>query len=37
MESHGALATAIISHRNRADLPAETWQKLEIFIGKYFS
>lgn len=37
MESHSALATAIISRRNRADVPADTWQKLEIFIGKYFS
>jgi 5'-methylthioadenosine phosphorylase len=37
MESHRALATAIISSRNQTDVPADTWQKLEIFIGKYFS
>jgi 5'-methylthioadenosine phosphorylase len=37
MESHSALATAIISRRSRTDVPADTWQKLEIFIDKYFS
>jgi 5'-methylthioadenosine phosphorylase len=34
--SHGALATAIISSRKRADVPAATWQKLELFIDKYY-
>lgn len=33
---HHGLANAIISHRERAAVPAETWQKLELFIGKYF-
>ncbi|GAB4445278.1 MAG: S-methyl-5'-thioadenosine phosphorylase [Anaerolineae bacterium] len=36
MESHGALASAIISSRSRADVPDETWAKLELFIGRYF-
>jgi 5'-methylthioadenosine phosphorylase len=37
MMSHDALSAAIISNRKRADVPAETWQKLELFIGKYYS
>ncbi len=36
MESHGALASAIISSRSRADVPDETWAKLELFIGRYY-
>lgn len=36
MESHNALASAIISSRNRADVPADTWAKLELFIGRYY-
>lgn len=35
--AHQALASAIISRRERSYVPAETWQKLELFIGKYFS
>jgi 5'-methylthioadenosine phosphorylase len=35
-DSHTALASAIISSRKKADVPAETWRKLELFIGKYF-
>jgi len=34
--SHHALATAIISRRKREYVPKETWQKLELFIGKYY-
>ncbi|MDX1524150.1 MAG: S-methyl-5'-thioadenosine phosphorylase [Anaerolineae bacterium] len=34
--SHSALAPAIISQRSRAAVPDETWQKLELFIGKYY-
>lgn len=34
--SHHALATAIISRRERRHVPAETWEKLELFIGKYY-
>lgn len=34
--SHHALETAIISHRERAAVPPDTWQKLELFIGKYY-
>jgi 5'-methylthioadenosine phosphorylase len=37
MASHNALASAIISNRQRADVPADSWQKLELFIGKYYS
>lgn len=33
---HHSLANAIISHRERSAVPAETWQKLELFIGNYF-
>jgi len=36
MPSHSALASAIISSRKRADVPADTWQKLELFIGPYY-
>lgn len=36
MPSHSALATAIISSRKRADVSAETWEKLELFVGRYF-
>ena len=34
--SHHALETAIISPRERAYVPDDTWQKLELFIGKYY-
>jgi 5'-methylthioadenosine phosphorylase len=34
---HHALASAIISRRERAYVPAETWQQLELLIGKYYS
>jgi 5'-methylthioadenosine phosphorylase len=33
---HHALANAIISHRQRAQVPPETWQKLELLIGQYY-
>jgi 5'-methylthioadenosine phosphorylase len=35
--SHHGLASAIISRRQRVHVPEETWQKLELFIGKYYS
>lgn len=34
--SHHALSMAILSHRERAAVPEETWRKLELFVGKYF-
>ena len=34
--SHHGLETAIISRRERAHVPATTWKKLELFIGKYY-
>jgi 5'-methylthioadenosine phosphorylase len=34
--AHHALATSIFSRRERAAVPEETWQKLELFIGKYY-
>ncbi len=34
--SHHGLATAIISSRNKADVPADTWEKLELFIAGYY-
>jgi len=34
--SHHALANAIISRRERAAMPAETWEKLGLFISKYY-
>jgi len=34
--SHHGLATAIISRRQREHVPDETWEKLELFIGKYY-
>ena len=34
---HHALEMAIISRRKRAYVPDETWEKLELFIGKYYS
>jgi 5'-methylthioadenosine phosphorylase len=34
---HHALASAIISRRERAYVPAETWQQLELLIDKYYS
>jgi 5'-methylthioadenosine phosphorylase len=34
--SHHGLAAAIISRRERRHVPAETWEKLELFIGKYY-
>ncbi|NJN94343.1 MAG: S-methyl-5'-thioadenosine phosphorylase [Anaerolineales bacterium] len=33
---HHALSTAIISHRERSAVPAETWAKLELFLSKYY-
>lgn len=36
MESHSALASAIISSRKRTDVPADAWTKLELFIGRYY-
>ncbi len=33
---HQALGNAIISRRERALVPAETWQKLELLVGKYY-
>jgi 5'-methylthioadenosine phosphorylase len=33
---HHALATAIISRRERSSVPDETWAKLELLIGKYY-
>ncbi|MEW5958762.1 MAG: S-methyl-5'-thioadenosine phosphorylase [Chloroflexota bacterium] len=35
--AHHALASAIISRRERAYVPAETWRTLELLIGKYYS
>lgn len=35
--AHQALASAIISRRQRSYVPDETWQKLELFIGNYYS
>ena len=37
MMSHNALASAIISRRERKYVPDDTWEKLEAFIGKYYS
>jgi 5'-methylthioadenosine phosphorylase len=34
---HHALANAIISHRERAAVPADTWAKLELLIGHYYA
>lgn len=34
--SHHALASAIISPRRREAVPSATWEKLEMFIGKYY-
>ncbi len=34
--SHHALAMAIISRRSREYVPDEAWEKLELFIGKYY-
>ena len=36
MEAHHALAGAIISRRQRSVVPADIWEKLELFIGKYY-
>jgi len=36
MSSHSALQSAIISSRKRADVPADTWEKLSLFIEKYY-
>lgn len=33
---HHALATAIISRRERSQLSDESWEKLELMVGKYF-
>ena len=35
--SHHALETAIISRRQREQVADQTWEKLELFIGKYYS
>ncbi|MCB0163549.1 MAG: S-methyl-5'-thioadenosine phosphorylase [Anaerolineae bacterium] len=35
--SHHALANAIISSRSRQNVPGDTWEKLDLFIGKYYS
>ena len=34
--SHHALAAAIISQRERNAVPDTTWEKLELFIGRYY-
>jgi 5'-methylthioadenosine phosphorylase len=34
--SHHALEMAIISSRKRSAVPQDTWNKLELLIGKYF-
>ncbi len=34
--AHHALASAIISRRDRTTVPEDTWRKLELFIGKYY-
>ena len=34
--SHHALETAIISSRKRSLVPSDTWEKLELFVGKYY-
>jgi 5'-methylthioadenosine phosphorylase len=34
--SHHALETAIISRRERTYVPDEMWEKVELFVGKYF-
>jgi 5'-methylthioadenosine phosphorylase len=34
--SHHALETAIISRRERAFVPDEMWEKVALFVGKYF-
>jgi len=34
--AHHALASAIISRRERSHVPDDTWDKLELFIGKYY-
>jgi 5'-methylthioadenosine phosphorylase len=36
-ESHDILANAIISRRERAAVSTETWEKLELIVGRYFS
>lgn len=33
---HHALQSAIISRRERSQVPDETWTRLELFIGKYY-
>jgi 5'-methylthioadenosine phosphorylase len=35
--SHHALDMAIISRRRREQVSSETWEKLELFIGEYYS
>jgi 5'-methylthioadenosine phosphorylase len=34
--AHHALASAIISRRERTHVSGDTWEKLELFIGKYY-
>jgi 5'-methylthioadenosine phosphorylase len=36
LESHQALASALISARKRSAVPPETWDKLELLVGRYF-
>jgi len=37
MMSHSALASDFISRHERKSVPDDTWEKLEAFIGKYYS
>ncbi len=34
--AHHSLASAIISRRQRANVSDDAWQKLELFVGKYY-
>lgn len=36
LPSHNALADAIFTERRRAVVPPETWDKLELLVGRYF-
>jgi hypothetical protein len=35
--SHHSLSMAIISRRERARVPDDTWARLELLIGKYYA
>jgi hypothetical protein len=35
--SHSALASAIISRRERKYVPDDTWEQLGLFVGKYYN